>query len=178
MQQKHTACSTFASLHTDAIRQRQWGEREAFRNITPTVTDPVKRDPVDTYPSSSENLATPVPGEIFRACGVPCATFTYPAYIICVCLKKAKQRPDIKGRPVWWKICWPGGVFPKLKPGENTATSFPGSLFFPSLEREKEERPWKRGCLQPLTCRALSSVSLSLWPATKGKQGNGQLRIS
>ena len=30
-------------------------------------------------------------------CGFPGATFTYPAYIICVCLKKAKQRPDRKG---------------------------------------------------------------------------------
>ena len=83
----------------------------------------MKPDPVDTYPSSSENLATLIPGEIFRACGLPGATFTYPVYIICVCLKKAKQRPDIKGQPVWWKICRPGGVFSKLKPGENTDAS-------------------------------------------------------
>ena len=32
-------------------------------------------------------------------CGFPGATFTYPAYTICVCLKKAKERPERKGKP-------------------------------------------------------------------------------
>ena len=54
--------------------------------------------------SPSENLVSPVPGEILNftrsVCGFPSASFTYPAYIICVCLKKAKQRPDRKGQLV------------------------------------------------------------------------------
>ena len=60
----------------------------------PSVTDPaVKREPVDFCPSLSENLASPVAaaGEIFGLYG---ATFTDPVHIICLCLKKAKQRPD------------------------------------------------------------------------------------
>ena len=31
----------------------------------PSVTDPVKPDPVDFFPSPSQNLASPVPGKIF-----------------------------------------------------------------------------------------------------------------
>ena len=69
-----------------------------------SVTDPVKPDSVDFFPSAaSENLAFPLPDENFNfnrpVCGFPGATFTYPAYNICVCLKKAKQRPDRKGQP-------------------------------------------------------------------------------
>ena len=37
-------------------------------------------------------------------------------------LKKAKQRPDIEGQPVLWKIFRPGGVFFQ-KHGENTDAS-------------------------------------------------------
>ena len=69
----------------------------------PSPTDSVKPDPVDFFPSSSENLASPLRGEISNftrpVCGFPGATFTSPEYIICVCLKKAKQRPDRKGQP-------------------------------------------------------------------------------
>ena len=72
--------------------------------LHPPVTDPVKPDPVDFLSSSSENLASPVPGEILNftrrpVCGFPGATSTYPACIICICLKKAKQRLDRKGQP-------------------------------------------------------------------------------
>ena len=69
----------------------------------PSATDPVKPDPVDFFASAGENLASPVHGEILNftrpVCGLPGATLTNPAYIICVCLKKAKQRPDRKGQP-------------------------------------------------------------------------------
>lgn len=34
-----------------------------------------------------------------QVCGFPGANFTYPAYIICVCLKKANQQPDRQGHP-------------------------------------------------------------------------------
>ena len=67
------------------------------------VTETVKPDPVDFLSSSSEHLASPVPGEILNftrpVCGFPGATFTYPACIICICLKKAKQGLDRKGQP-------------------------------------------------------------------------------
>ena len=75
------------------------------RVLHPCVTDPVQPDPVQPdpvhfFPSPCKNLASPVPGEIFSfirpVCGFPSATFTYTAYIICVCLKKDKQRPDRK----------------------------------------------------------------------------------
>ena len=50
---------------------------------------------MDFFPSQSENLASAVRGEMFNfarpVCGFPGATFTYPAYIIWVCLKKAEQ---------------------------------------------------------------------------------------
>ena len=60
--------------------------------IHPSVTDPVKSDPVDYFPSPGENLASPLPGEIFNFTRPVCgATFTNPAYIIYVCLNKAKQ---------------------------------------------------------------------------------------
>jgi len=54
----------------------------------------------DFFPLPSENLrprnfTRPVRG---FTCGFPGATFTYPAYIVCVFLKKAKQRPGSKGR--------------------------------------------------------------------------------
>ena len=45
----------------------------------------------------------PEPDEIFNftrpICGFPRATLTYPAYIICIHLKKAKQWPDRKRQP-------------------------------------------------------------------------------
>ena len=70
--------------------------------IHPTVTDPVKSDPVDFFPSPSEHLASTVTGESFNftqpGCGFPGATFTYRAYIICVCLKRTKQGPDGEGQ--------------------------------------------------------------------------------
>ena len=48
--------------------------------IHPSVKDPVKPDPVDFFPSPGENLASPLPGEIFNftrpVCGFPGATFT------------------------------------------------------------------------------------------------------
>ena len=69
----------------------------------PSVSDPAKPDLVDFFRSHSENLASTVSGEIFYftrpVYGFPGATFIYPAYIICVCLRKAKQRPDRKGQP-------------------------------------------------------------------------------
>ena len=68
----------------------------------PSATEPLKLDPVRFFPSPSENLASPLPHEIFNftrpVCGFPGTTFTYPAYIICVCLKKAKQGHDRKGQ--------------------------------------------------------------------------------
>lgn len=91
----------------------------------PSVTDPVKPDPVNILPSPSENLASPVPAwricNLTRpVCGFPGLTFTYPAYTICVCLKKAEQRPDRKGQ-TWWKICRHGEVFfPKPATGSIT----------------------------------------------------------
>ena len=84
-----------------AIDTDEW--RFALRK-QPSVTDPVKPDPVDILPSPSENLASPVPAwricNLTRpVCGFPGPTFTYPAYTICVRLKKAKQRHDRKGQP-------------------------------------------------------------------------------
>ena len=77
--------------------------KDAVNTKYPSVTDPVKPDPVDFFPSPSENLASQAPGEIFYftrpVCGFPSATFTYPAYITCARLKKEKQRPDRKGQP-------------------------------------------------------------------------------
>ena len=35
----------------------------------PSVTDPVKPEPVDFFPSPSQNLALPVPSEIFNLPG-------------------------------------------------------------------------------------------------------------
>ena len=55
--------------------------------------------------SSSEHLASPVASEILNftwrpVCGFPGATSTCPACVICICLKKAKQRlDDRKGQP-------------------------------------------------------------------------------
>ena len=70
---------------------------------TPLCNRHSETRPSVLFPSSSENLASPVPGEIFNftrsVCGFPCATFTQPAYIFSVCLKKAKRRPDRKGQP-------------------------------------------------------------------------------
>ena len=72
--------------------------------LLPSVTETVKPDPVDFFPLSSENLASTVPGEILNFTrrpvrGFPGATSTYPACIICICLKKAKQGLDRKGQP-------------------------------------------------------------------------------
>ena len=51
-------------------------------------------DPVNLFPSPSENLASLVLGEILNVhrpvCGFPGSSFTCPA---CTCLKKAKQQP-------------------------------------------------------------------------------------
>jgi len=73
---------------------------------------------VDFSPSPSENLASPEPGEIFNFTrpvdGFPGAIFTYPAYIICVCLKKAKQRPDRDGLP-GGKFADPVTFFPQTR---------------------------------------------------------------
>ena len=74
------------------------------------------------FPKCSVLYITPLcnrPSAYFtrHVCGFPGATFTCPAYIICVCLKKASQRPDRKGHP--------GGkladrvTFFHRKPGEN-----------------------------------------------------------
>ena len=77
--------------------------------------------PSGFFPSLSENLASPLPGDIFYftrpVCGFLGATFTYPAYIICVGLKKAKQRHDtergslVENVPTSLRFLW--------KPGEN-----------------------------------------------------------
>ena len=49
---------------------------------------PCETRPSGFFPSPSENLASPVPGEIFDftrpVCGFPGAAFTYLAYIISV----------------------------------------------------------------------------------------------
>ena len=54
--------------------------------------------------SLSETVGSPVPDELYNftwtVYGFSGAPFTYPACIICVCLKKAKQRPDRRGNPV------------------------------------------------------------------------------
>ena len=59
--------------------------------------------PSGIFAFSQWNFASFVPGEILNftrpVCGFPGTTFTYPAYIICVSLKKAKQRPDRNGQP-------------------------------------------------------------------------------
>ena len=56
--------------------------------------------------------------EIFNftrpVCGFPSATFTYPAYIICVMFEKGKTATWQK-EETWWKICRPGDVFPKTR---------------------------------------------------------------
>jgi len=77
-----------------------------------SVTDPVKPDPMDYFPSPSDNLASPrclVKFLILRGqfMAVPMwllyiqrqEPWFLPAYIICVCLKRQKQRPDRKGKP-------------------------------------------------------------------------------
>ena len=62
----------------------------AFINYTPLYHIQWNPDPVDFFPSPSENLSS-LPGEIrnfsWPVSGFPGATFTYPVYIICVCLK-------------------------------------------------------------------------------------------
>ena len=49
-------------------------------------------DPVNLFPSPSENLASLVEGEILNVtlpvCVFPGSTFTSPAYVICTCLKR------------------------------------------------------------------------------------------
>ena len=53
--------------------------------------------------SPNKKLASPVRGEIFNftrpVCGSRGATLTCPAFVICVCLKKVRQRPVRKGQP-------------------------------------------------------------------------------
>ena len=67
------------------------------------IKEPVKPDPVDFLPSPSENVTSPVSGEISNftrpVCDFHGATLTYPSYTIYVCLKKGKQRSDRKGKP-------------------------------------------------------------------------------
>ena len=59
-------------------------------------------DPVEFFPSHSENLASPVPDEILI---LPVQFVASSVRILhtqdgtCVCLKKAKQRPNRKGKP-------------------------------------------------------------------------------
>ena len=61
-------------------------------------------DPVEFFLSLSENVGSPVPDELYNftwtVCGLSGALFTYPACILCLCLKKAKQRSDRRGNPV------------------------------------------------------------------------------
>ena len=65
----------------------------------------MKPEPTDFFPSSSENLASPVPGEIFKFYSanlwLPRSDFYIPSTYISfrAYLKKAKQRPDRKGQP-------------------------------------------------------------------------------
>ena len=65
----------------------------------------MKPEPIDFFPSSSENLASPVPGEIFKFYSanlwLPRSDFYIPSTYISfrAYLKKAKQRPDRKGQP-------------------------------------------------------------------------------
>ena len=80
----------------------------------------MKPNPVDFFRSATENLASLVSGENFYftrpVCGFPGATFTHPACIICVCLKKANQQPDRNEQP-GGNFANPVTFFPK--PGEN-----------------------------------------------------------
>ena len=73
----------------------------------PHVTDPVKHDLVEFFPSPSENITSPVPDESFNftrpICGFPGATFTYLAYIIyiiCLYLKKANSDLTERGNVI------------------------------------------------------------------------------
>ena len=69
----------------------------------PSVTDPVKPDPVDFFPSPSQNLASPVPDKIFNFSQVSLWLLQCDFYIpsiyhnSCVCLTAANQGPDRKG---------------------------------------------------------------------------------
>ena len=73
---------------------------------------------MDFLSSASENLASPVSGETLNftqpVCGLPAVIFPRPVCIICLCLKKAKQRPDIKaqrgGKFVGLVTCATGSV--------------------------------------------------------------------
>ena len=92
-------------------RGKLWKSKSSISS-GPSVTDPVKPDPMDYFPSPSDNLASPrylVKFLILRGqfMVVPMwllyiqrqEPWFLPAYIICVCLKRQKQRPDRKGKP-------------------------------------------------------------------------------
>ena len=70
---------------------------------TPLCNRAGETRPSGFFPSPTENFASLVRGEISfftrPVCGFPGSSFTYPAYITFVCLKKAKQRLDRKGKP-------------------------------------------------------------------------------
>ena len=78
--------------------------------------------PSPLLPSASENLASPVHGEILNftrpVFGLPGATFTNAACIICVCLKRQNRDLTEKGNLVEKIADRPSNVFFR-KPGEN-----------------------------------------------------------
>ena len=108
--------SSSASCDLKTVYMQQSYYENIGENIikyAPTlVTDPVKPDPVDSFSSPSKNLASTVTGEIFNftrpVYGFLGATFTYPAYTICTCLKKATHRQ--KGA----KFADPVSFFPQV----------------------------------------------------------------
>ena len=64
---------------------------------------PSKTRPSGFLPFTQWKFSLPGTVEIFKftrsVCDLSGATLTYPAYIIWICLKRAKQRPDSKGQP-------------------------------------------------------------------------------
>ena len=76
----------------------------------PSVTEPVKPDPVDFFPSPSENLISPVSGEISNftrpVCGFNIAT------IYNLCMFEKGETATWQKEEAWWTICRPGdGLF-------------------------------------------------------------------
>ena len=108
------------------------------------MIDPVKPDPEDFFPFFS------VHGEFFYftrpVCGFPGATFTYPAYFICACLKRAKQRPDRK-RKAGGKFADPVTFFFRKRGDNIDATRSVTESFFSTLAVSK------RGNLRKLYVR-------------------------
>ena len=91
-----------ASSYQPCSNGLNFGNRCRLQAVQPPALHSSVTGPVEFLPSANEfclpctswNFNFPRP-----VCGFPGATFTYPAYIICVSLKKAKQRPDRKGQP-------------------------------------------------------------------------------